>query len=135
MLHVGDVVAASALAELRDLGPPVAAVHGNGDELALQAGAPARLVVEANGLRFGLVHSGGARAGRHRRLRAWFPGCDVVGYGHSHEPEIAQCDGVWILNPGSPTERRRAPSRTMILLHDGNPELVDLGLDTNARSR
>jgi uncharacterized protein len=128
VLHVGDFVAASALAELRELGPPVAAVHGNMDELALREELPARLVVEAEGLRCGLVHSGGARAGRHRRLLAWFPGCDVVGYGHSHEPEIARCDDVWILNPGSPTERRRAPSRTLIVVRDRKPELVDLGV-------
>jgi putative phosphoesterase len=95
------------------------------DELALREELPARLVVEADGLRFGLVHSGGARAGRHRRLRAWFPGCDVVGYGHSHEPEVARWDDLWILNPGSLTDRRRAPSRTMIVVREGKPELVE----------
>jgi uncharacterized protein len=127
VLHVGDVVAASVLAELRVLGAPVAAVHGNMDDLELRAELPARLVVEGEGLRFGLVHSGGSRAGRHARLRAWFPDCDAVCYGHSHQPEIAYSDGVWILNPGSPTDRRRAPTRTMIVLRHRKPELVDLG--------
>jgi putative phosphoesterase len=128
VLHVGDLVAASVLGELRELGPPVAAVHGNMDEVALQEELPARLVVAAEGLCFGLVHSGGTRAGRHRRLRAWFPDCDVVGYGHSHEPEITRCDDVWIVNPGSPTDRRRAPTRTMIVVREGKPELVELGV-------
>jgi putative phosphoesterase len=66
-------------------------------------------------------------AGRHERLRRRFPRCDVVAYGHTHLPELARSDGVWILNPGSPTERRRAPTPTMIVLREGQPQLVDLG--------
>jgi len=105
----------------------VEAVHGNVDEPAVRAALPERLVVEAEGLRIGVVHDGGRRAGRHERLRAWFPGCDAIAYGHSHLPEVVRSEGVWILNPGSPTERRRAPARTMIVLRDGVPELVELG--------
>ena len=102
-------------------------MHGNVDEDELRRELPERLVVEAEGLRVGLVHDGGARLGRHERLRGWFAGCHVVAYGHSHLPEVARSAGVWILNPGSPTERRRAPTRTMIAIRDGVPELVDLG--------
>jgi putative phosphoesterase len=57
-----------------------------------------------------------------------FPGCDAVVYGHTHLPEVERHDGVWILNPGSPTERRRAPAHTMLVLEidagDIRPELV-----------
>lgn len=45
-----------------------------------------------------------------------FPGCDAVVYGHTHVPQAERIGGVWILNPGSPTERRRAPARSMLML-------------------
>ena len=67
-------------------------------------------MVEVEGVRIGLVHDAGRREGRHERLAAAFPGCDAVAYGHSHIPELARHGEVWILNPGSPTERRRAPA-------------------------
>jgi uncharacterized protein len=113
---------------LSDLGAlaPLAAVHGNVDEPALQAELPERLVVEERGRRFGLVHDAGPERGRHERLRAWFPDCDVIAYGHTHSPEIATHDGAWIVNPGSPTERRRAPAHTMAVVRRGKPTLVEL---------
>jgi uncharacterized protein len=130
ILHAGDVSGLAAFEELRALGPPVRAVHGNVDEPALAALLPERLVVEVGETRIGLVHDGGRRAGREARLAAWFPRCDAVVYGHSHLPQVELVDGVWILNPGSPTERRRAPDRTMLLLHtqgaELRPELVAL---------
>jgi predicted phosphodiesterase len=76
-------------------------------------------------------HDGGSRAGREERLVRAFPGCAAVVYGHSHQPQVERHGAVWILNPGSPTERRRAPTRTMIELEirEGAvvPLLVDLG--------
>ena len=126
ILHTGDFVTEQALAELEELGPPVHAVRGNVDEPRLRARLPERLVIEAEGLRIGLVHDGGPRAGRHERLSGWFPGCGAVAYGHSHLPAIERARGTWILNPGSPTERRRAPERTMITIRGGIPELVSL---------
>jgi uncharacterized protein len=126
VLHVGDFTAAAVLEELRALAP-VAAVHGNMDEPALAAALPERLVVEAEGLRVGLVHDAGPRRGRHERLRAAFPGCDLVVYGHSHESEVALAGETWIVNPGSPTERRGASSHTMAVVEVGVPRLVDLG--------
>ena len=60
-----------------------------------------------------------------------FPGCAAVVYGHTHLPEVTRNGDVWVLNPGSPTERRRAPQRSMIVAEvaDGGvrPRLVDLG--------
>jgi putative phosphoesterase len=125
-VHVGDFTAATVLEELRALGP-LAAVYGNMDEPALKAALPERLVVEVEGLRLGLVHDAGPRPGRLERLRAAFPACDVVVYGHSHEPEVARAGKAWIVNPGSPTERRRASSHTMAVVEAGVPRLVDLG--------
>ena len=126
VLHLGDFTAASVLEELRSVAP-VEAVHGNMDEPALREELPARRVVEAEALRIGLVHDAGPTARRYERLRSWFPRCDVVAYGHSHQPEVARSGGAWILNPGSPTQRRRAPAHTMIVVRAGKPELVELG--------
>jgi uncharacterized protein len=103
---------------------PVAAVQGNMDEAGLKAALPATRVVEAEGLRIGLVHDALGAAGRHERLKGLFPGCDVIAYGHTHLPEVARAGETWILNPGSPTERRRAPQHTMIVLEGGEPQLV-----------
>jgi putative phosphoesterase len=117
----------SVLDELRRLGPPVEGVHGNVDEPALRVALPERLELEAEGTRIGIVHDAGGAAGRHERLRGWFPECELVAYGHTHVPELALADGVWIVNPGSPTERRRAPTWTMAVVEAGQPRLVDLG--------
>ena len=104
ILHCGDVAT---------LGPPVHAVFGNVDDDQLQARLPEMLVVEAGGARIGMVHDPGPRQGRLERLRARFPDADAVVFGHTHLPEHAQRGAFQIFNPGSPTERRRAPARTM----------------------
>ena len=114
VLHAGDVVAASVLEELAALGPPLHAVHGNMDDAELQRSLPETLVVEAAGLRIGMTHDPGPRAGRDARLVGRFPGCAAVVYGHTHVPEATLAGDVWILNPGSPTERRSAPHHGMI---------------------
>lgn len=116
ILHAGDVVAEWVFEELVGLGPPVYAVHGNMDDAALCKRLPQSLVVDAGGLRIGMTHDPGPRAGREERLRERFPGCAAVVYGHTHQPQVARVGEVWILNPGSPTERRRAPSHTMLVL-------------------
>jgi putative phosphoesterase len=128
VVHTGDFTAASVLEELQTLGPPVAAVHGNMDEWPLREILPRRLVVEAEGLRIGVVHDAGQgpAVARHARLGSWFPGCGLVVYGHSHQPEVAAVEGGWVVNPGSPTERRRAPAHTLAVVRDGVPELVEL---------
>jgi uncharacterized protein len=125
VLHGGDVVTAGVLAELRTVGPPVEAVYGNMDDAELQATLPQERVVEVDGVRIGMVHIPGPRLGRSDRLRARFPRCDAVVYGHTHVPEVVRSGGTWILNPGSPTERRTSPVRSMLLLRIGHGELLD----------
>jgi hypothetical protein len=118
------------LDELRALGP-VEAVYGNMDEPALRETLPQRHVVEVDGVRIGMVHVPGPREGREARLVGWFPGCRAVVYGHTHVRQVEKHEGVWTLNPGSPTERRSAPSRSMLeLLIEGGelePTLIPLG--------
>jgi putative phosphoesterase len=126
---VGDISTRAVLDELRAIGPPVDAVYGNADDAELRATLPERLVVEVEGVRIGLVHIPGPRAGREERLAARFPGCDAIVYGHTHVPQVELVDGVWILNPGSPTERRRSPARSMLVL-DIDGQTLAAGLVT-----
>jgi uncharacterized protein len=95
---------------------PVEAVFGNMDEPALKELLPERRVVEVEAARIAMVHVAGARVGREERLVSWFPGCDAVVYGHTHVSQVELHRDVWILNPGSPTERRRAPQRSMLVV-------------------
>jgi putative phosphoesterase len=129
ILHAGDVTAAPVLELLRQFAP-LHAVHGNMDDPELRATLPEQLVVEIGGARIGMLHIPGPAAGRDARLAGRFRGCDAVVYGHTHSPEARQHDGVWILNPGSPTERRRAPNRSLLVLEIAagtiTPELVTL---------
>jgi putative phosphoesterase len=130
ILHAGDLSAVSALEELRALGPPVHGVCGNADEPALRAALPRELVVEAGEARIGMVHIPGPAAGREERLVRRFPGCDAVVFGHSHLPVVERRGSVWLLNPGSPTERRRGPFRSFLLVRVTGrrirPQLVEL---------
>jgi putative phosphoesterase len=113
VLHAGDFSAAEVLEDLRALGPPVAAVHGNIDSPDLRRMLPERQVVDAAGIRIGIVHDAGQAKGRLRRMRMAFPECDAVVFGHSHIPLHEEEDGFQIFNPGSPTDRRRQPRHSM----------------------
>ena len=131
ILHGGDLSSVAFLDELRAVGPPVQAVYGNADEPALRETLPKELVVEVGDARIGMVHIPGPAAGREERLLRRFPGCDAVLFGHTHVPVVEQEEGVWLLNPGSPTERRRAtPFYSFLQLRvEGGavgPELVRL---------
>ena len=116
ILHTGDHSSRDALEALRAFGPPVEAVYGNADEPELRELLPKELIVEPGGVRVGMTHVPGPRVGREQRLSARFPGCAAVVYGHTHVPQVELHDGVWILNPGSPTDRRKAPTHTMLEL-------------------
>jgi putative phosphoesterase len=113
ILHAGDLIEAPVLADLERLGPPVHVVRGNVDSAELQARLPLTRIVEAAGARIAMVHDAGPAGGRLARLRARFPNADAVVFGHSHLPLLEERDGFAIFNPGSPTERRRAPHHTM----------------------
>lgn len=129
ILHAGDFVGVAVLEELRGFAP-VAGVAGNMDDAELLELLPERRVVEVAGARIGIVHVPGPSMGRGERLAAAFPGCDAVVYGHTHVPEVSRVGDTWVLNPGSPTERRAAPAHSLLML-DVNaghirPELVTL---------
>jgi uncharacterized protein len=126
LLHAGDFSTLDVLRELEAIGPPLVGVHGNVDSPELRRLLPAERIVEAEGVRLAMVHDAGPRAGRLARLRARFGDeADAAVFGHSHLPlhERAE-DGFQIFNPGSPTERRRAPAHTMGLAHAKDGELT-----------
>jgi len=132
LLHAGDFSTLAVLRELEAIGPPVAGVHGNVDSADVRRLLPEERVVEAGGARIGMIHDAGPRAGRLDRMRRHFGDrADLVVFGHSHMPLHERGpDGFQILNPGSPTERRRAPNHTMglIRVEDGSPtcELISV---------
>lgn len=130
VLHAGDFVTLGVLEDLREIGPPVEGIHGNMDDPDLKQLLPKQRVVEVGDFRIGMVHNPGPRNGREARLAARFADCQAVVYGHTHVPQVERFEDVWILNPGSPTERRTAPIHGMIELgitgSDITPELVTL---------
>ncbi|HEX5782403.1 MAG TPA: metallophosphoesterase family protein [Solirubrobacteraceae bacterium] len=131
ILHAGDLMELSVLAELEALGPPVHAVRGNVDSAELQARLPLTRVVDAGGVRIAMVHDAGPADGRLGRLRRRFPDADAVVFGHSHIPLHEERDDFAIFNPGSPTERRRSPRHTMGIATaaDGRVSFELLNLD------
>jgi hypothetical protein len=118
IVHAGDLCTVAVLDELRAFGPPVTAVYGNVDDAAVRMVLPAAASVSFGGRTIAVVHDGGTAAGRLARLRKRFPDADAVVFGHSHIPLIETAnDGAFVIvNPGSPTERRRAPVHTMALV-------------------
>jgi putative phosphoesterase len=126
IVHAGDWSDMATLGMVRALGPLVA-VFGNVEDPAVRAALPATAEAEVADLRIGVVHNGGPEAGRLERMRRRFPGVGGVVFGHSHIPlyEVAD-DGFFILNPGSPTDRRRSPRHSMaeIEVPEGAPPAV-----------
>jgi hypothetical protein len=117
VFHAGDFFTVAALREIEALCPgPLHAVHGNVDEGELRAALPETVEVELDGAKIAMIHDAGPATGRLRRMRARFPRADAVVFGHSHLPLHDEEDGFQIFNPGSPTERRRAPRHSMGVL-------------------
>jgi putative phosphoesterase len=129
ILHAGDVTDPDVL-DVLEAFAALDVVRGNCDGFDLFDRAPEWTVVELGGVRIGMVHDGGARAGRHARLRERFgPDVSVVVYGHSHLPEIERAaDQLLVINPGSPTQRRRAPFHSVVWMEIEAGAVVDAQL-------
>lgn len=113
IIHAGDFSDASVYSLISSFGPLVA-VHGNVDCAELRAELPAATAIDVEGTTIAVIHDAGPAKGRLARMRARFPGADAVVFGHSHMPlHESDRSGFQIFNPGSPTERRRAPTHTM----------------------
>jgi putative phosphoesterase len=110
VLHAGDWVAPELLDELDARAARLVACWGNNDGPALRSRLPERAEVTLEGLRFTVVHDTGAATGREARISRLYSDSDVVVFGHSHIPwDTATGTGLRLLNPGSPTDRRRQP--------------------------
>ena len=115
VLHAGDVMEPGFLEELRAVAP-VHAVLGNNDG-ALRGVLPETVEVELGGVRVAMVHDSGPRTGREGRLHRRFPDAEVVVFGHSHIPwNEPGLGGQLLFNPGSATQRRRQPHKTLGIL-------------------
>jgi putative phosphoesterase len=127
ILHAGDVVEPAVLDSLRQHAL-VHAVLGNNDH-QMRRLLPEVVEVDIDGVAVGMIHDSGPRAGRGARMARRFPSADVVVFGHSHDPLIESVPGGPLLvNPGSPTQRRRQPVHTVAVLDldDGVVQRADL---------
>ena len=115
IVHAGDWSQVAVLEMFESIGPPLVGVRGNVEDAEIRRRLPERAEFEFAGRRVGVIHDSGPRRGRLERLRREFPDADAVIFGHSHMPLLERDSdgGFQIFNPGSPTERRRAPTRTM----------------------
>jgi putative phosphoesterase len=116
VVHAGDWVDTATLDLLEARSHRLIGVYGNNDGPELRSRLPEVAYAELGGLRFGVVHETGAAQGRERRCAQRFPELDVLVFGHSHIPwDSTSADGrLRLLNPGSPTDRRRQPYCTFM---------------------
>ena len=128
VIHAGDWVDVALLDALGECAP-VLGVWGNNDGPELRARLPEVATADLAGVRVAVVHETGARAGRESRLDRRFGGSDVVVFGHSHIPwDATTPGGILVLNPGSPTDRRRQPAATYLTALAADGELRDVTL-------
>ncbi|GAC1402653.1 MAG: metallophosphoesterase [Mycobacterium sp.] len=129
VLHAGDWVDPSLLDELEGKSRRLVACWGNNDGGQLRRRLPERADVTLGGLRFTVVHETGAATGREARMANDYPETDVLVFGHSHIPwDTTAKTGLRLLNPGSPTDRRRQPFCTYMTALVINGVLSDVVL-------
>ncbi|MFF7104645.1 metallophosphoesterase family protein [Streptomyces nigra] len=129
VFHAGDWVDTATLDLLESRSARLVAVYGNNDGPGLRARLPEVARAELGGLRFGVVHETGASQGREARCAARFPDLDVLVFGHSHIPwDTTAATGLRLLNPGSPTDRRRQPYCTYMAATVDAGALTDVEL-------
>ncbi|KWW99303.1 metallophosphoesterase [Carbonactinospora thermoautotrophica] len=124
VIHAGDWVDVAMLDALAARARQLIGVYGNNDGPALRRRLPEVAYAEFGGLRFAVVHETGPTRGREERCAARFPNVDVLVFGHSHIPwDSTAPNGPRLLNPGSPTDRRREPHPTYMTV-----DLADRGI-------
>ena len=132
VVHAGDWVDVSLLDALESrlrADQLLVACYGNNDGPALRARLPEIAHAELAGLRLAVVHETGPATGREQRCAARFPDTDVLVFGHSHIPwDTTAATGLRLLNPGSPTDRRRQPYCTYLTATAAEGRLTDVVL-------
>jgi len=115
VVHAGDWVDVALLDQLEERSRRLLGVHGNNDHGPLREQLPEVARAEIEGIRIAVVHETGDRTGREARCAARFPDVDVLVFGHSHIPwDTTAATGLRLINPGSPTDRRRQPHGTFV---------------------
>jgi uncharacterized protein len=129
VIHAGDWVEPALLDQLEERAARLVGVHGNNDGPELRRRLPELARVEVGGLLFGVVHETGDAKGRERRCDERYGDLDVLVFGHSHIPwDTTTPGGLRLLNPGSPTDRRRQPHCTYLTLTVRDRALEDVVL-------
>ncbi|MFD3541126.1 metallophosphoesterase family protein [Streptomyces sp. NPDC058662] len=129
VIHAGDWIDEATLDLFEARAALLVAVHGNNDGPGLRERLPETARRELAGLRFGVVHETGAAAGREARCAQRFPDLDVLVFGHSHIPwDTTAPQGLRLLNPGSPTDRRRQPFCTYMTVEVADGAIEDVTL-------
>ncbi|OOC02087.1 metallophosphoesterase family protein [Amycolatopsis azurea] len=129
VVHAGDWVEVALLDELEARSKRLIGVWGNNDGADLRARLPEIARAELGGVRLAVVHETGGKQGRERRCDERFPDTDVLVFGHSHIPwDTVTPNGLRLLNPGSPTDRRRQPFCTYQTAGIRDGELCDVAL-------
>ena len=129
VFHAGDWVDVPLLDALEARSQRLVAVYGNNDGPALRARLPEIARVTLDGVRFAVIHETGDAKGREARCAAMFPDADVLVFGHSHIPwDTVAPSGLRLLNPGSPTDRRRQPHCTFMTATIDHGSLQDVHL-------
>jgi uncharacterized protein len=127
VLHAGDWVDERLLDECEQRARRLIGVCGNNDHGALRERLPEVARTEIEGLHFGVIHETGPAKGREERCSAQFPELDVLVFGHSHIPwDTTAPSGLRLLNPGSPTDRRRQPYGTYVTAVADDGKLRDV---------
>ncbi|PSL39844.1 hypothetical protein CLV49_3495 [Labedella gwakjiensis] len=129
VIHAGDWVDTATLDLLEQRSSRLIGVYGNNDHGELRRRLPEVATAEIERIRISVVHETGAATGRERRMDEAFPDTDLLVFGHSHIPwDTTAPSGLRLVNPGSPTDRRRQPHATFMTLtmDDGTIGPVEL---------
>ncbi len=129
VVHAGDWVDVATLDALEERSARLIGCYGNNDGPELRERLPEVARAELAGVRLGVVHETGGKQGREARMDAAYPQLDVLVFGHSHIPwDTTTPNGLRLLNPGSPTDRRRQPHCTYLTARAVEGELTDVRL-------
>jgi uncharacterized protein len=119
IIHAGDFVSYQMLAALEEFGP-VKGVAGNMDPREVSSRMPSKAILKIENFRIGVMHGFGPATGLEKKIRREFEDVDMIIFGHTHHQFDDEVDGIRMFNPGSPTDQRWAPCRSIGLLEIGD---------------
>lgn len=134
IVHAGDWTDPIAV-ELLEAVAPLDGVAGNNDGPPITERFGTRLVLDLDGVLVGVTHGHLGPPSFTTPERALFtftelvPSLDAIVFGHSHIPLVDRLPGgAWLVNPGSPTDKRRQPAFTWAVMEIGEGGIVGVEL-------